>query len=78
MHSWQKKTGVPELVHHHCFFWFIILPEALCASVVNREGGEREKEGVKMMRKGESGVGGIEGVGEGERERRKEEVKQEK
>ena len=66
MHSWKKKktqkTVLPELVHHHCFFWFIILPEALCASVVNREGGEREKEGVEVMRRGGSGVEGIEGM----------------
>jgi len=43
--------------------------------VVNRRGGgEWEKEGVKVMRKGESGVGGI-GGWEKERERKEEERK---
>lgn len=42
----KKKIGVPELVHHHCFFWFVILPEALYACVVNRkrEGNGRRRE----------------------------------
>lgn len=41
--------------------------------MVNRRGGgEWEKEGVKVMRKGESGVGGI-GGWEKERERKEEE-----